>query len=153
MAHAHLLDRLIGAELPRLQNDADIRALEATPYSDRIKAQSTYDALKLGAAHDPAAPAILFLAKADPEETPVTISYAQFIARVTQSANLFHELGVGPDDVVSFLLPLLPQSFFALFGAQAAGIANPVNPLLSATQITEILRAAEPESDRRRAWR
>ena len=142
MAHAHLLDRLIGAELPRLQNDADIRALEATPYSDRIKAQSTYDALKLGAAHDPAAPAILFLAKADPEETPVTISYAQFIARVTQSANLFHELGVGPEDVVSFLLPLLPQSFFALFGAQAAGIANPVNPLLSAGQIAEILRAA-----------
>jgi fatty-acyl-CoA synthase len=44
--------------------------------------------------------------------------------------------------VVSFLLPLLPQSFFALFGAQAAGIANPVNPLLSAGQIAEILRAA-----------
>ena len=39
-------------------------------------------------------------------------------------------------------MPLLPQTFFALFGAQAAGIANPVNPLLSATQIAEILRAA-----------
>jgi fatty-acyl-CoA synthase len=43
------------------------------------------------------------------------------------------------------LLPLLPQSFFALYGAQAAGIANPVNPLLSATQIAEILRAAGTE--------
>ena len=56
----------------------------------------------------------------------------QFIARVTQAANAFHALGVGRGDVVSVLLPLLPQAFFALFGAQAAGIANPVNPLLSA---------------------
>jgi fatty-acyl-CoA synthase len=38
---------------------------------------------------------------------------------VTQTANLFSELGVGPNDVVSFLLPLLPQSFYTLFGAEA----------------------------------
>ena len=61
---------------------------------------------------------------------------------MTQAANLFHALGVGPGDVVSFLLPLVPQAFSALFGAEAAGIANPVNPLLGAGQIAEILRAA-----------
>jgi fatty-acyl-CoA synthase len=55
---------------------------------------------------------------------------------------MFHALGVGAGDVVSFLLPLLPQSFFTLFGAEAAGIANPVNPLLEAHQIAEILEAA-----------
>ena len=110
--------------------------------ADRIKAQSTFEALQIGAALDPNAAAIRFLTKADPEETPVTVSHAQFMARVTQSANFFHDLGVGPNDVVSFLMPLLPQTFFALFGAQAAGIANPVNPLLSAVQIAEILRAA-----------
>ena len=142
MAQAHPLDRLIGAEMPTFRTAADVAAFEATPYADRIKAQSTYEALQLGAAIDPGAAAIRFLTKADPEETPVTISYAQFIARVTQSANFFHDLGVGPNDVVSFLMPLLPQTFFALFGAQAAGIANPVNPLLSAAQIAEILRAA-----------
>src|SRR4030095_14029963 len=75
-------------------------------------------------------------------ETPLTISHGAFVARATQAANAFHALGVGPEDVVSVLLPLLPQSFYALYGAQAAGIANPVNPLLSATQIAEILRAA-----------
>jgi len=142
MPQAHPLDRLIGAEMPTFRTAADVAAFEATPYADRIKAQSTYEALQLGAAIDPGAAAIRFLTKADPEETPVTISYAQFIARVTQSANFFHDLGVGPNDVVSFLMPLLPQTFFALFGAQAAGIANPVNPLLSAAQIAEILRAA-----------
>ena len=65
------------------------------------------------------------------------------MARVTQAANLFHDLGVGPHDVVSFLLPLLPQSFYTLFGAQAVGIANPVNPLLAPYQLAEILRAAK----------
>ncbi len=142
MAHAHPLDRLIGAEMPSFRTAADVAAFEATPCADRIKAQSTYEALQLGAAIDPDVAAIRFLTKGDPNEAPVTISFAQFVARVTQSANFFHDLGVGPNDVVSLLMPLLPQTFFTLFGAQAAGIANPVNPLLSAAQIVEILRAA-----------
>ena len=55
---------------------------------------------------------------------------------------MFHALGVGSSDVVSFLLPLLPEAFITLFGAEAAGIANPVNPLLEPHQIAEILEAA-----------
>jgi fatty-acyl-CoA synthase len=55
---------------------------------------------------------------------------------------MFHALGVGEGDVVSFLLPLLPDAFVTLFGAEAAGIANPVNPLLEPHQIAEILDAA-----------
>jgi fatty-acyl-CoA synthase len=143
MTRANLLDRTIGETLPRLGSEAELRAFESTPYTERIAAQSTYEALQIGAAHDPSAPAMHFLRKADPAETPLTVTFAQFIGRVTQSANLFTDLGIGHGDVVSFLLPLLPQSFFTLFGAQAAGIANPVNPLLSAPQITEILRAAK----------
>jgi len=142
MTRAHMLDRLIGTEMPVFKTAADVKAFEETPYADRVAAQSTYEALQVGASRNPQAAAIQFLPKADPEETPVTVSYAQFIGRVTQSANMFAALGVGPDDAVSFLLPLLPQSFFALFGAQAAGIANPVNPLLSPAQLAEILRAA-----------
>ena len=136
------LDRGSAAGAAPLRNAADLAAFESVPYAERIAAQSTYEALQIGARLDPKAAAIRFLANADPDEAPLTVSHAEFIARVTQSANLFHDLGVGPGDVVSLLLPLLPQSFFALFGAQAAGIANPVNPLLSAGQLVEILRAA-----------
>jgi fatty-acyl-CoA synthase len=142
MTHAHLLDRLIGAELPEFRTDEEVRKFEATPYSERIAAQSTYEALQLGAAHDPSAPAIQFLQRCEPDETPLTISHAQFIGGVTQTANLLADLGVGPGDVVSVMLPLLPQSFLTLYGAEAAGIANPVNPLLEPGQIAEILRAA-----------
>ena len=142
MTPAHLLDKLIGSEMPPLRNNADVLAFEATPYAERIAAQSTYEALQLGAARDPDAPAIQFLPKVDADQEPVVISHRQFFARVTQAANMFNDLGIGPDDVVSFLMPLLPQSFYGLYGAQAAGIANPVNPMLSAEQIGEILRAA-----------
>ena len=142
MPRAHLLDRFIGEQYPTFAGTADIDAFEAVPWTERVAAASTFEAIRLGAANNPDAPAIRFLPNADPADTPVEISHGQFIARVTQTANLFHSLGVGPGDVVSFLLPLLPQSFFVLFGAEAAGIANPVNPLLEPHQIAEILEAA-----------
>jgi acyl-CoA synthetase (AMP-forming)/AMP-acid ligase II len=125
MKRAHLLDRLIGEELPEFRTDTELRAFESTPYAERVAAQSTYEALQLGAAHDPAAPAIHFLQRCEPDETPLTISHAQLLEKITQTANLLADLGVGPRDVVSFMLPLLPQSFFTLYGAEAAGIANP----------------------------
>ncbi|MEO5670950.1 MAG: acyl-CoA synthetase [Ramlibacter sp.] len=142
MTPAHLLDAVIGTELPPLRDAAEVADFERTPYEQRIRANSTYEALRLGSAADPDAPAIQFLSMADPQESPTVISHRQFLGRVTQAANLFHDLGVGPQDVVSVLMPLLPQAFYALFGAQAAGVANPVNPMLSAAQIGEILRAA-----------
>jgi len=140
---AHGLDRLIGGELPRFQSMAQVAAFEAAaPYAGRVAAHSTYEALQRGAAHDPRAPALHFLRHADPDEDPLTLTHGQFIARVTQAANAFHALGIGRGGVVSLLLPLLPQAFVAQFGAQAVGVANPVNPMLSAGQIADILRAA-----------
>jgi fatty-acyl-CoA synthase len=143
MPGLHALDRLIGDEWPSFATEADVRAFEATPYEERIKAASTYDALKLGAARDPQVPAILFLPNASDTDEPVRLTHAQFIARVTQVANALHGLGVGPRDVVSIMLPLIPQAFYALYGAQAAGIANPVNSFLEAGHIAHILRAAK----------
>ena len=142
MAGVHPLDTLIGDEFPVFRSDADVCAFEQTPYAGRIAARSTYEALQLGGAIDPDAPAIHFLRTGEPDEVPVTMSHRQFMGRVNQTANLLHDLGVGPGDTVSLMLPLIPQNCFALFGAEAAGIANPVNPLLEPYQIAEILRAA-----------
>ena len=142
MIRTLLLDRSIGDEWPDLGSAAARKAFEAVPFAERIAARSTYEAIRLGAAHNPGAAALLCLPNASPDQPPLTVSYAQLIGRITQTANFLSALGVGPDDVVSFLLPLLPQSFFTLFGAEAVAIANPVNPLLEAAQIAEILRAA-----------
>ena len=110
MAGLHLLDRLIGNEYPSFATDADVRCFEEVPYADRIAAESTYDAIKFGAAHNPDAPAIQFLPNADPADTPIVISHRDFVSRVTQAANMFQALGVGSGDVVSLLLPLLPEA-------------------------------------------
>jgi fatty-acyl-CoA synthase len=142
MTGIHSLDRIIGNDYPSFATSADIRAFEQIPYAMRIAAQSTFDALKCGAAANPDAPAIQFLGNADPADTPLVLSYRELVDKVTQAANMFHALGVGPDDVVSFLLPLIPEAFITLLGAEAAGIANPVNPLLEPHQIAEILEAA-----------
>src|SRR5512139_1176106 len=143
MASIHALDRLIGNDYPELATDEDVRAIERIPYADRIAASSTYEAIKLGAARNPDAPAIQFLQNADPADTPLVISHRDFVARVTQAANMFTALGAGKDDVISFMLPLVPDAFVTLFGAEACGIANPVNPLLEPHQIAEILEAAK----------
>src|SRR3984957_7160483 len=135
MAGIHVLDRLIGKNYPTFTSEADIRAFEQSPLGYRISIQTPYDAIKLGAAENPDAPAIQFLPNADPAETPIVISHSDFVARVTQAANMFHALGTTGSDVVSFLLPLQPESFITLSCAEAAGIANPVNPLLEPHQI------------------
>jgi fatty-acyl-CoA synthase len=142
MTGIHPLDRSIGRHYPSFTTVADIRAFEQIPYADRIAAQSTFEALRRGAAVNPDAPAIQFLPNADPADTPLVISYRELVARVAQAANMFHALGVGPGDVVSLLLPLIPEAFITLLGAETAGIANPVNPLLEPHQIAEILKAA-----------
>jgi fatty-acyl-CoA synthase len=69
MRGLHPLDRRIGTEWPVLGSDADVRAFEATPFAERIAVTNTYDALRIGAARDPDAAALLFLPNADPNET------------------------------------------------------------------------------------
>jgi fatty-acyl-CoA synthase len=142
MPGLHSLDRVIGNEWPHLATDADLQAFESVPYDERIAARSTYEALRCGAARDPDTPALLFLPNASPDDEPLRLSQGDFVARVTQTANALHALGVGPKDVVTLLLPLVPQAFYALYGAQAAGIVNPVNAFLEAGQIAHIMRAA-----------
>lgn len=139
---AHPLDTVIGATWPDLSTPEALAAFEAVPYAQRIAAHSTWQALRLGRDCAPEAPAIVFLPHARADDTPQVTSHARFFAQVTQAANAFHALGVRPGGVVSLLLPLLPQAFSALFGAEAAGIANPVNPLLEPWQLVEILHAA-----------
>ncbi len=121
---------------------AGIEAFEATPLAERLPAVNTYELLQKGASLDPQAPALSFITSGDKWDEPTTLSYAQLLGRVTQTANLFHDLGVGPTDVISYLLPNLPQTHFVLWGGEAAGIVNPINPLLEPATIADICRAA-----------
>ncbi len=49
---------------------------------------------------------------------------------------------MGPRDVVTYILPNLPQTHYTLWGAETAGIANPINPMLEPSQIRDIMNSA-----------
>lgn len=103
---------------------------------------STYEMIRRGAALNPSAPALSFFLTVDDHREPEVWTYEAFLERVTQTANLFHTLGVGKEDVVAFLLPNLPETHFTLWGGEAAGIVFAINPLLEAEAIAELLNAA-----------
>jgi len=121
---------------------ADVARIEQSPLTERHLAQSTYDLLRQAAAEHGGRQALVFVPKGSADETPFVYTYDQLLGRVTQAANLFHRLGVGPRDVVAYALPSLPQTHFTLWGAEAAGIACAINPLLESQHVVEILRAA-----------
>jgi len=121
---------------------ADVERIERTPVAEQYRARSTYDLLRQAVGQFAERDALVFVPGGSSGETPVVHSYAQLVARVTQAANLFHRLGVGAGDVVAYALPSLPQTHFTLWGAEAAGIACAINPLLEPRHMVEILRAA-----------
>lgn len=120
----------------------DVETLEQTPWESVIPAESTYELLSDTAAGQPDATALTFLLTGALDEEPIRIPYKLLIQRINQAANMFADLGVGPSDVVSFLLPLLPQAQYVLWGAEAAGIVNPINFLLNPDQIAELMNKA-----------
>jgi fatty-acyl-CoA synthase len=61
---------------------------------------------------------------------------------VIQTANLLHASGVGPNDTVTILMPGVPETFYALWGAEIGAVANPVNYFLNAAQIAGIMKEA-----------
>jgi fatty-acyl-CoA synthase len=121
---------------------ADVERIERTALAERIQADSTYDMLRQSAERFGPQDALVFVPKGSADEPPVVHSYVDLFRRVTQAANLFHRLGIGPGDVVAYALPNLPQTHFALWGGEAAGIVCAVNPMLEPQHIAEILRAA-----------
>ncbi|WP_322027947.1 acyl-CoA synthetase [Burkholderia sp. BCC1977] len=129
--------------LPLFRTLADIEAFEAVPLEQRMSGmQSAYDVILRSAQRKPEATALVFMPDGDPDTPAVEINYRTFAHSATQAANAFHALGIGSDDVVSYLLPNLPQTHFVLWGAMAAGIVNPINPLLEAEHLVQICQAA-----------
>ena len=122
---------------------SDIEAIEEVPLRDRLDVDSTYDFIKGGAAIDPDRTAISFLMAGAAWDSPVEITYAQLMGRINQTANLCRDLGIGAGDVATMLLPNLPHAHFALWGAEAAGIVNPINPMLNPDTIKDICNAAK----------
>lgn len=121
---------------------SDILALEETPLAERVRAVGVEDLLKHAAMQHGDATAIRYLAGTTPSDAVRDIGFCELYRRVLQTANALRANGVGPLDTVTLLMPSVPETFFALWGAEIAAVANPVNYFLEASQIAGIMKQA-----------
>ena len=128
---------------PLLETLEAVEAFEQTPCSEQFPYTDIYAMLQHSAERFGSEPAIEFLLTGEKDESAITISFVELFSKITQTANFLHGLGVSQDDAVSIILPTLPQSHPAIWGSQAAGISNTINPMLEANHIGEIIEAAQ----------
>ena len=121
---------------------ADIEALESTPYEQAIPARTTYGLIAQAAQRFAHRDAFRYLPSGDLQQPATVVRYAELLAQIHRAANLFRALGVGPDDAVAILAPNIPETQFALWGAQLAGKACPINYLLQPEHIAALLEAS-----------
>ncbi|MCP3941453.1 MAG: AMP-binding protein [Desulfobacteraceae bacterium] len=117
---------------------SDIKKIEKIPYKERISEKSTFELIQKAACLNPDSLAITYINDADRYDKSIKITYKTLIEKITQTANMFHDLGVGPNDSVSYILLNSPEVHYILWGAETAGIANPINPLLEPDAICDI---------------
>jgi fatty-acyl-CoA synthase len=121
----------------------DIARIEARPYAEFMPYRRVPEALEAASARSGGRPALVYLESADPGAPVRTWTHGEFIAVVRRTARLFSALAAGEVPRVALLLPPMPQAYFALWGAEAAGVVCPINFLLKAEHIAELVRAAQ----------
>ena len=126
----------------KIRTQADIVQLEQVPVAERICHASVADLLRNAASENAGRVAIRYLSGTGPSDPVRDVNYDELWRRVVQTANLLHAHNIGPEDTVTLLMPSVPETFFALWGAEIAAVANPVNYFLDAAQIAAIMKQA-----------
>jgi len=109
---------------------------------------SIYDLLQQSAERFGEQTAFTYLKTITPEFNAETHSYASLLSNVRRVVRLIHDLADSASTtppVVSFLLPNTPETHYILWGAETAGIANPLNPLLSAEALVALMSKAKTD--------
>ncbi len=132
--------RLIASTLP--QSLHDIRQLEQQALAQAMPWHSTYALIRASAEACADLPALTFLETGDVGGPATTWTYRQLLQGIHQTANMLHTLGLGATDVVAVLLPGGLAYHLALWGGEAAGIVQPLNPLLSDDKLLSLLQAS-----------
>ncbi|WP_380057326.1 acyl-CoA synthetase [Falsihalocynthiibacter sp. SS001] len=127
--------------MSKFANHADRDAIEAEArWEDRELATTMYDFVSRTAQKHGDRAAISFQLTSGPKDPSETLTWRELLAKTTQTANFFREIGIGENDVVACMLPNANETVFTILGGSVAGIISPINPLLEAKQIAAILR-------------
>ena len=122
----------------------DRRQIEAAaPWEERDLPVTVWQQIERTAGRVPDRPAMTYQMFSGPKDKAETLTWTQLKDHVAQAANLFRELGVGPEDKVAYLLPNCNECIVSYLGGMVAGVVNPINPLLESGQIAAILRETD----------
>ncbi|HSV80661.1 MAG TPA: AMP-binding protein, partial [Ramlibacter sp.] len=129
---------------PAVRGPQDVHALESDFPEPLAECSSTYALLKRGAERDPEAPALSFFLQVDDFQQPFVWTHRDWIARITQTANLLRRHGLGRGDTVAYVLPNLPETHWVIWGGETAGRVLALNPLLEPAMLRELMAAVQP---------
>ena len=127
---------------PVIDDLGSIKRIESVPYEQSVPFSSTIDLILHNAQHYPRHPALLFQVDADLESPVLEWSYSKLADQILRAGALLREAGVSRDEPVALVAPNIPSAHVALWGAQLAGHVFPINYLLGAEHIAELLKAA-----------
>ncbi|MBO9495884.1 acyl-CoA synthetase [Thalassotalea sp. G20_0] len=125
----------------------DLEQLEKDfPYESLSQFESTYEAIMTSAHLRPGKTALSFFLKGSEYASAHTITYGSLIAHINQTANFFHSIGLGPDDVVAFIMPNLPETHYVIWGGEACCQVLAINPLLESEQIKDLINSVNTKA-------
>jgi fatty-acyl-CoA synthase len=131
--------------LPPIRSREDVLALERRPYDEVVPWRSVVQVLEASAARWPGRVAITWIRSADPTDAgnrPRHWTYAELLGDVRRAANALRATGLAEGEAVALLLPPVPQAYVALWGAEAAARACPINTLLAPAHIAHLVQAS-----------
>ncbi len=121
----------------------DIEASERQPYEAAVPLRNTHDIFLRAASLYGDRTGLIQLHTGAIDETPRVVTYTELLAGIHRAANLFRTLGVESEDSVVLLLPSIVEAQYALWGAELAGRACPINYMLTVDHMVELVLAAK----------
>lgn len=125
----------------KIRDLGDVEALEARGFEAVYPDRSPWDMLCRQARERPDAVAIHYLRDATVPARDERVTYADLASRIMGAARLFRRHGVVPGRSVALLTQHTVSGQVALWGAQVAGHACPINPMLKPDHIAGLIRA------------
>jgi fatty-acyl-CoA synthase len=122
---------------------ADVHRLSQGPYATYMPHRRVLHALEEVVQRQPKQIALTAIDDPRPEAPCRRWNYQELVEEVRRAANLFHKLAAGKPARVALLLPPMAETHLALWGAETAGVACPINYQLNHEHVAELIHAFE----------
>lgn len=126
-----------------IETIADVKRLSDAPYDAYMPHSRVLAGIEHSARRHPDRVALSMIDSPEALQAARRWTYERLVSDIRRAANLFHSLSNGKPPRVALMLPPLPETHLALWGAETAGTACPINFQLNAEHIADLLNAAQ----------